>query len=141
MNKLFAPRPLPGPAHLGVAVLRILAGVAMVFHGMGKLGNPEWKANFPEIQGWMLDFAAYGEVTGGALMALGLVTPLAALVLLGVMGGAIRHHFQAGDPFVGMGGSWELAGMHAAAALLVLTTGPGALSVDNLLFAKKKKRD
>jgi putative oxidoreductase len=49
-------------------------------------------------------------------------------------------HIKAGDPFVAGpkgGRSYELAAVYLCAALGILLTGPGRLSIDALLFGKK----
>ncbi len=143
MKKLLAPKPLPGAGSFGLLVLRVLVGVALVLHGWWKVtheGGPTgWMGQSATFEPWMLAVAAFSEVGGGALLALGLLTPLAALAVLGTMLGAVYHHISAGDPFVNLEGgrSWELAGTYAAVALLVLTIGPGMLSVDKFVFARK----
>lgn len=134
MKKLLRPRPLPGSAHFGVAVIRILAGAGLITHSLVKLEDPTGWMPGDVFPGWALAVAAYGELLGGALLALGLLTPLAALLVLGVMAGALKYHVDAGDPFVGTGASWELAALYAAVGLLALTAGPGAVSLDAALF-------
>lgn len=135
MKKLLAPKPLPGAGSFGMLVLRALVGVALVLHGWDKVQDPTgWDQGGTGFAPWMLAFAAFGEFLGGALLALGLVTPLAALAVLGTMAGAVYHHYGKGDGFIA---GWELASVYAAVALLVLTVGPGMLSVDKFAFARK----
>ncbi|MBK8976235.1 MAG: DoxX family protein [Planctomycetes bacterium] len=141
MKTLLRPRPLPAATHLSIAALRIAAGVALVHHSLPKLDNPTAWMPGETFPSWALAFAAYGELLGGAALALGLATPIAALVVLGVMAGAVYHHVGNGDPFVATkGGAYELASLHLGIAFLVLTTGPGAISLDQLLFARKPSK-
>jgi putative oxidoreductase len=53
------------------------------------------------------------------------------------MGVAIWTHSSRGDPFVGRGGSWELAAVYLCVALLLLTSGAGGYSLDALLFRER----
>jgi putative oxidoreductase len=49
------------------------------------------------------------------------------------------HAVLRGDPFVavGGGGSYELAALYLCIALLLLTIGPGRLSLDRALFGRR----
>lgn len=126
---------------LGLLGLRVVVGSALVLHGMGKMQNPMgWMGDAP-IPGIMQAFAALSEFGGGALLALGLLTPLAALGVAGTMLGAIFiAHVPAGDPFVsqGPGGSYELALVYFSVALLYLLGSPGKFSLDYLLLKRCK---
>lgn len=136
MQQFLCPRSLPGGVSFAIALLRVLAGVALVMHSFPKLDNPTGWMPGDAFPGWALAFAAYGELIGGTLLALGLVTPIAALLVAGVMGGAVYHHIQKGDGFVG---GYELALCYGLIAVAVLVSGPGKLSADALLFAKSSK--
>lgn len=140
MSKLLTPAPQSPRVSLGLLLLRIVAGVAMLMHGLGKLqsekGPSGWMEgwNAPELLQTLSPAVPFTELLGGALLALGLVTPLAALLVAGTMAGAVWFHVSAGQPFVGQSGSYELAAMHLGAAVLVLLAGPGAFSLDKALF-------
>lgn len=121
-------------ADLGLLALRVVAGLALALaHGLGKappsarfvsrvaeMGFPA-----PEVFAWM---AASAELGGGLLLALGLLTRPAALLVFGnmVVVVAMAH---AGDPF----GDREKGLLFAAAALCLLLTGAGRFSLDALL--------
>jgi putative oxidoreductase len=48
-------------------------------------------------------------------------------------------HVKAGDPFVARGGgrSYELAALYLGFAVMMILTGPGKLSIDARLFARR----
>jgi putative oxidoreductase len=124
---------------LTLLVLRLVFGAAFVLHGFPKIQNAfHWMGDAlpPALQA----LAAVSEFGGGLAMILGLLTPLAALGLISTMSVAIfAHHLPAGDPFVNLtgGSSYELAAIYLAIALLLLAHGPGAYSVDALLFQNR----
>jgi len=79
------------------------------------------------------------EFFGGLALILGLLTPVAALSVAAVMLAAIgMAHLPAGHPFVNAPGqsSYESAAGYLAVVLLLTITGPGALSLDWLLFGR-----
>ena len=80
------------------------------------------------------------EFFGGILLALGLFSRVASLALASVMVGALALvHIPAGHPFVASGGpSSELAAIYLAFTLLLTATGPGAYSLDALLFGRER---
>jgi putative oxidoreductase len=81
--------------------------------------------------------AGIAETAGGALLALGLLTPVAAATLTGVMTTAIRKVHAKNGVWVTDGGFEYNAVVIAALATLV-ETGPGASSVDASLFPRMK---
>jgi putative oxidoreductase len=72
------------------------------------------------------------EATGGALLAAGLATPLAAAELIGVMFTAIRKVHLKNGPWVSKGG-YEYNLVLIAALVALVDGGPGNLSVDRAL--------
>src|SRR5688572_29232558 len=100
----------------GLLLLRLITGTAFLFHGWPKIQNPTgWMgpqgAQIPDV---LQAAAAVSEFGGGIALILGLLTPLAALGIAGVMVTAIGMvHLPKGDPFVNPGGSsWELAAVY-----------------------------
>lgn len=126
---------------VGLLLLRLVAGSGMMLHGIPKLGHAaSWMGAESWAPGWLQAMAVGCEVGGGALLALGLLTPLACLGILGVMATAMfAVHIPAGHPFVAKGGpSYESAFMYFAVAFAFLMVGPGRFSIDALLFKRKQ---
>jgi putative oxidoreductase len=136
-------RPGPGWAVSTAALLvRLAIGVAFILHGWPKLQNPTGWMDAMGMQntppGFLQAAAAVIEVAGGALLVLGLVTRIAALLLVAQMIGAlVLVHIPRGDPFVSMvGPSAELAVAYLTISLLVVAVGPGAFSLDYMIFGR-----
>ncbi len=126
-------------ADLGLLLFRVFVGLALAFgHGLGKLPPSErfigsvGEMGFPaaSVFAWLSAVAEFG---GGILLALGLFTRPAALVVVINMCVAAFIR-QAGDPF----GELELALLYLAAAVLLLLTGAGRYSVDALIRRRRR---
>jgi putative oxidoreductase len=110
----------------------------MVLHGWSKIQSPfNWMGPDAPVPGILQALAAVSEFGGGLALIVGFLTPLACLGIMSTMFVAALKHIQDGGPFVGKGG-YELAAVHFVVALCVLLAGPGKVSLDALLFGKKK---
>lgn len=124
----------------GLLILRLVAGSALMLHGLPKLSNPfGWMGPDSWAPGILQALAVLSEAGGGLALVLGLLTPLASLGVASTMAVAAMTHANMGHPFVGKGGSFELPLTYLAVAVLVLCAGPGRLAVDSLLFSSTKK--
>src|SRR5262249_21030842 len=125
---------------LGLLILRLVVGLRFVAHGTPKLfgwfggyGIAGTGAYFEQIgfrpgnRAALL--AGLGEAGGGALLALGAATPLAAAILVGVMLVAIVSVHLPKGYFI-MNGGYEHALLMGVAALTLSFTGPGRFSID-----------
>ena len=125
----------------GLLILRLVVGVAFVYHGYGKIQNPfGWMGPNAGIPGVLQALAAVSEFGGGLAWILGLLTPLASLGLACTMTVAVwTHAIVLHDPFVALKGgrSYELAGVYLCIAVLLLLAGPGRFSVDRVAFGEK----
>ncbi|WP_063018617.1 DoxX family protein [Nocardia nova] len=125
----------------GLLVLRLVIGLTVAAHGTQKLfgwfggGGISGTGQFFSASGYpasdaMAAVAGLSETLGGLGLALGLLTPLAAAAVLGVMINAIEVH-GTGSFFAPKGFEYESTLTLAAAALAL--TGPGRFSVDHYL--------
>jgi putative oxidoreductase len=90
---LFRPTPLSGRVSTGLLLLRIVAGLAFMFHGWGKIKNPTgWMGPDANIPGILQALAAISEFGGGLAWILGALTPLASFGLACTMAVAAYTH-------------------------------------------------
>jgi putative oxidoreductase len=124
-------------------LLRVLVGGLFIGHGTQKVFG--WFGGYgPEGTGQFFDsiglrpgkrnaiVAGTAETTGGTLLALGLLTPVAGTLITAVMSQAIRSLKMDKGPFAQNEG-WELEAVLAFAALGFVDAGPGPLSLDHAL--------
>jgi putative oxidoreductase len=128
---------------IGLLLLRLAVGLTLAAHGAQKLfgwfGGPGLDAagGFFEMLGFVPGrrsalMAGVTEAGGGLLLALGLITPLAASVAFAVMVVAgVSVHGRKG--FFLAAGGYEYTFILGAAGLSLAFTGPGALSLDAVL--------
>ena len=128
---------------IGKLILRATVGGYFVGHGLQKLAGWFGGAGIEETGEFFESvgispgrenavLAGAAETGGGALLALGFLTPLASSALAGVMTNAIRNVHAKNGPWVTEGGFEHPAVVLAALAMLA-ESGPGPLSLDTKL--------
>jgi putative oxidoreductase len=128
---------------LGLLILRLVVGTLLAGHGAQKLfgwfSGPGLKGThgLMEILGprpgkiWGT-IAAVGELSGGALTALGLFQPIGPQNIAAAMSVAIRRvHWKL--PIWASAGGAELPLTNLAVAWALILVGPGRYSLDRLL--------
>lgn len=125
----------------GLLALRVVAGGLLLGHGLAKFGllrgfGLAGSAEIFERLGYRpgrpyVVVAAVTEVVAGALLALGLATPLAAAAFVGVMVNTIGAAHAGKGPWYFNDG-WEYNVTLLTAAAVVPFTGPGEASLDDL---------
>lgn len=128
--------------HIGLLIIRIGIGIAMIIHGLPKLmaGPAMWEGlggtmsivgiNFtPTFWGFI---AALTEVGGGLFFALGLLHRPISLMLVGMMGMAMISHLANGDSFMVYSHSLELMIIFIG----MTVSGPGKYSLDQKFIKK-----
>jgi putative oxidoreductase len=126
----------------GLLLIRVVLGAIMAAHGAQKLFGWFGGHGLPGTASWLeamglkparVHAAVNGlaEFGGGALLVLGLLTPLGAAAVAGVMFVAIvTVHWKNG--FFNSSGGYEFNLLIVAAALGLAITGPGEISIDHL---------
>lgn len=124
----------------GLLLLRAVVGLLLVGHGVRKLfgwfgggGLTGTAWHFRSVGYWpprlMAGFAGGAELAGGAALAAGFMTPLAAAAIVGTMlNAAVAVHWRNGLWTIDNGYEYPLVLAAAAAALGF--TGAGAVSLD-----------
>ncbi|WP_067693725.1 DoxX family protein [Nocardia jejuensis] len=126
-------------ADLALLLVRLVVGGTMAAHGVNHwlgggriVGTARWFGGlglrYPIAQAW---FSVITEIGAGALLALGLLTPLACAAVISVMlvAGLLAH--RANGFFVFREG-YEYVLVLGTAALAIAVLGPGRFSVDRL---------
>lgn len=125
----------------GILVLRLLLAAILFTHAMQKVLG--WfGGNGLVRQGELFDtlglrpgramvaMAATAELTGAVLLALGVLTPLGALVATGTMTVAGLTMQHSAGKFWNSGGGGEYPYVLAVLAVVLGITGPGSVSLD-----------
>lgn len=128
---------------LGILLLRVLFGAAIAAHGAQKIFGWFGGYGLKGTGGFFesLDFrpgvlfagaAGVGELLGGLLLVLGLLTPLGAAAVLGPMLVAIGSvHLHNG--FFASNNGIEMPFLYGATALSLMFIGSGGYSLDAML--------
>lgn len=132
----------------GLLAIRAVVGVLMVGHGIGNLFPERWVSGLGAfgLEGTARIFEKLGfrpgrafaalagtvEIGAGALLTLGLLTPLGAAGVIGVMVSAILTRHRGNGPWYYNGG-WEYNATLLVVAAAVAFTGPGATALDPAL--------
>ena len=112
------------------SVLRIVAGLAFMEHGTGKLiGFPHGLPFIDQMPAGLLYFTGTMELVGGALIALGLFTRPVAFILSGFMAAAyfMAHFPMSFFPAINMG---EPALLYCFIFLYFAAAGAGPWAID-----------
>ncbi len=142
MIRIFKPVPLNVQASTGLLILRLVVGLAFMFHGYGKIHNPTgWMGQNATIPAFFQVLAAISEFGGGLAWILGVLTPLASFgigctmtVATYMMAVVFHNPFVATAP--GKSG-FEPPLVYLCVAILLLLTGPGQFSLDWLIFRER----
>jgi putative oxidoreductase len=126
----------------GFLLIRVVLGAIMAAHGAQKLFGWFGGPGLAGTDGWLQSMGfrparllaivvGLAEFGGGTLLALGLLTPLGAAAVAGVMFVAIATvHWSNG--FFNSSGGYEFNLLIAATAIALAITGPGEISIDHL---------
>ena len=127
---------------MAIEVLRIYLGVALFIKGIQFIVNDEQAAEYmamvtmPFFQFLTMHIIAIVHIAGGFLLAIGLISRIAALIQIPIILGAIFFvHFQQG--LFSKEQSLELVILVLVLLITFVIYGSGRLSVDYILENKK----
>lgn len=130
------------PVDLSLLLFRVAVGVVMAAHGYnhvfggGKIaGTGRWFESLGMKPGWLHAWtASLTELVAGILLVVGLLTPLAGAMVVGVMVVAwVTNHRSNGFFIFRPGEGYEYVMTLTAAGLLFCGAGAGSLSLDRAL--------
>lgn len=133
MKKILSTNYSTGAFNVGTLILRLVLGVLMLVIGFEKLSN--FDKHLPDMYNFLdlgkktsLILVIFAEFFCSAILIIGLLTRLACIPLIIVMGVAlfIIHKGQ----FFGDG---QTAALFLAGYVVLLLIGPGKISVDGLV--------
>jgi putative oxidoreductase len=143
---------MPGSASVGLFFVRVLVGLAFVFHGYPKIVNPlawmgskmltvPWTgASVGPIPDWLQAVVAFVEFFGGIALIFGLLTRVAALALfVDMIVACFFVELPHGVPFVAAGHTLEPNLAYMVMTFMLLLTGPGLVSLDAAISAPRAK--
>ncbi|MEV3990991.1 DoxX family protein [Streptomyces sp. NPDC049837] len=126
-----------------LGLFRIVVGLLFLCHGaaslFGVLGGAGGTGGTVPAGTWPGWYAAVIELVAGALVLVGLGTRAAAFIASGAMAYAYFKVHQPMGLFPLKNGG-ELAAMYCWSLLLLVFTGPGALSLDSLFTSSQQDR-
>lgn len=137
MNRFFSPLPLLGDR--GIAIVRIIFGLLLVYHGLEVFdpalmnGYAEWDLFKGPAAKLMVYAGKSSELVAGIFLLLGLFTRPSSILVIAT--------FMYITFFIGKGKFWyedQHPFMFVLLGLLFLFSGPGAWSLDALIFKKKE---
>jgi putative oxidoreductase len=141
MQNPFTVRQLPLKIDLVLLLIRLVVGVAFLYHGWGKIQHPfSWMGAQATVPAFFQFLAAISEFGGGLAILVGFLTRLGALGLFFTMSYAVYTvAILMHAPFVasGFGPSAEPAATYLVLSLLLVVMGPGRFSLDRLFFGKR----
>jgi putative oxidoreductase len=125
---------------LGLLLLRGALAIIFIYHGYPKLAHSGGGQEFyiqHGLPGYFLYISGLLELFGGALLAMGLFTRPAAL-LLAIELGVVLWKTHGGGNYLAVA-SYEFPLAMTAACFALATTGAGFASIDHLLFGEGGK--
>ncbi len=135
-------------------LLRVGVGVLFVLHGYPKITHLRQWADAMKMPIFLCFLSALSMLGGGICLLLGFLTLLASVAILGSMAFAMFLEISQGLPFVaqdpylipddqyqgpkgkGEPPSWEKAFMYCLMLIAIAVFGPGAYSLDALIFGR-----
>lgn len=143
-----------GVEGIALLILRVSVGFLFLLHGYPKITHLQEWADSLKTPVFLCFISAATMLGGGVFLIIGFLTLLATLPIFASMAFAIYLHLAKGLPFVasdpylipdgqyeGANGkgeppSWEKAFMYCVMLIAIAVLGPGAFSLDALIFGR-----
>ncbi len=139
-TRILGTTPLPIPVDIALLILRIVTGVALMYHGFGKIQHPfSWMGPQSNYLPVFQALSATSEFVGGLALVIGFLTRIAGFGIICNFAVAVHLHMMVmKDPFVNMkgGGAYELPLLFLVIGILFMLAGPGKISLDKLVFGE-----
>ena len=130
--------------------IRIYLGVGLFARGLLLVGSSPTNGYFVDLlqradrpwllTGVLLHYVILAHLVGGAMLTVGFLTRLSALVQIPILAGAVFFvHRQ--DGLFAIGQSLELSALVLFLLVVILISGAGRLSLDHVLFAGPERDD
>jgi uncharacterized membrane protein YphA (DoxX/SURF4 family) len=122
--------------------IRIYLGLGLVARGLLMNGNPQATFITDSLQhagynwlltGMVLHYVMFGHLVGGAMLAIGFLTRIAALVQIPILMGAVFMVHRS-EGFLTSGQSLEFSSLVLFLLVVFLVGGAGKLSLDYYTF-------
>ncbi|HEY1135765.1 MAG TPA: DoxX family protein [Nocardioides sp.] len=145
-------RPLVTPASplvqdVALLLARVVTGVVLIAHGWQKVSTNGLDATGQGFDAMGVPapdaaapFTAGVELVGGVLLVLGLLTPVAGVLVAAVLAGAFWFAHRGTTILAGEGG-WELVAVIGFLGLVLAAVGPGRFSLDAVLRGRGTSAD
>lgn len=123
-------------------LVRIFLGTALLVRGLVFINDPGAFYGFLDVTdpafsaAVLAHYVALAHLVGGLLLALGMLTRLAALIQIPILLGAILF-VHLGQPLVVAGQGLELSVLVLVLLLAFAVAGSGRLSIDHVLFVSR----
>lgn len=132
--------PTADQLNLALLLVRVVVGPVLAFHGYAKIfrggrleGTGRWFDSIGMRPGHLhARVAAGGELATGTCLALGLLTPFAAMGLVGLMSVAVWTVHR-GHGLLVINEGWEYNLVLATIGVALAITGPGEWSLDEAI--------
>ncbi|NUP14083.1 MAG: DoxX family protein [Polyangiaceae bacterium] len=127
---------------IALDLIRVFLGIALLVRGALLLDNPAAFGEYASRVHWFVPYAlahyvGIAHLSGGFLLAIGLVTRLSAGVQLPALFGAVfLVHMREG--LLAEGQSLELSALVLFSLLVITVFGAGRLSLDHYIFGERK---
>ncbi len=124
-------------ARVGLGVLLLFHGIDKALHGVSFIEGMLNAHNLPDV----VTYGVYiGEIVAPLMLIAGLMTPLAALIVIVNMVMAIMLAYSDAIFSLDAHGAWaiEVPMLYLIGALVIALLGPGRFSADYLLYEKRR---